>query len=154
MPPPESMLPPPMMFQRYFSDLQTRSLELWYNPQFVICRNNDDLQTENQVLRQFGSYGKQLSTILRVIDVIVARLPQGELTPGERHAVRDFQKLVEQVRTVVGAQEGARSEGITRSDIHRLAKDLRTLKYSNPAVHRALVNELTSDTDIDTDEEG
>ena len=80
---------------KYFMIDPMTNWQRFYNPQFYINCNTGDVDVENAVLREVGSYGMQLGRILDVIDVLVARLPQDELTPQERGVLYQFHTLSE-----------------------------------------------------------
>src|SRR5437763_3839638 len=89
------------------------SWQRFFNPQFYINYNTGDVDVENNVLRQVGSYGKQLGQIIDVLDILAARLPHNELTSQERSAVDDFRTLSEQVKAAVADVNGPRKKGVT-----------------------------------------
>jgi hypothetical protein len=97
---------------------------------------------ENHVFNQVGSYGKQLGKIINVLDVLVAHLPQNELTPQEQIALRDFRQLSEQVKGAVATIKGPQQKSITQADVDQLIENLQSLAGSNPKAHRRLVDQL------------
>ena len=97
---------------------------------------------ENHVLNQVGSYGKQLGKIISVLDVLVAHLPQNELTPQEQIALREFRQLSEQVKGAVATIKGPQQKSITQADVDQLIENLQSLAGSNPKAHRRLVDQL------------
>src|SRR5256885_9459969 len=52
---------------KYFMIDPTTNWQRFYNPQFYINCNTGDVDVENAVLREVGSYGMQLGRILDVI---------------------------------------------------------------------------------------
>src|SRR6266705_1005883 len=97
---------------KYFMIDPTTNWQRFYNPQFYINCNTGDVDVENAVLREVGSYGMQLGRILDVIDVLVA--------------------------TVKGPKE----KDTTLSDVDRLISGLQSLERSDPAAYRLLVDRL------------
>jgi hypothetical protein len=120
------------------------SWQRFFNPQFYINYNTGDVDVENNVLQQVGSYGKQLGQIIDVLDVLVARVPQNELTFQERSALDVFRTLSEQVTAAVTEVKGPQKKGVTRADIDQLIDDLQSLARSDPQAYRLLANRLQS----------
>jgi hypothetical protein len=120
------------------------SWQRFFNPQFYINYNTGDVDVENNVLQQVGSYGKQLGQIIDVLDVLVARVPQNELTFQERSALAVFRTLSEQVTAAVTEVKGPRKKGVTRADIDQLIDDLQSLARSDPQAYSLLANRLQS----------
>jgi hypothetical protein len=79
-------------FENFTIDPMT-NWERMYNPQFIINYNGDDVGIENTVLRQAGSYGKQLGKLFDVLDVLIAHLDPQVLKPEEQKALEDFRQL-------------------------------------------------------------
>jgi hypothetical protein len=132
-------------FQDAFKNFMIDPMTNWqrfYNPQFYINCNTGDVDVENAVLREVGSYGMQLGRILDVIDVLVARLPQDELTPQERGVLYQFHALSEKVTTAVASVNGPKEKDTTLSDVDRLISGLQSLERSDPAAYRLLVERL------------
>src|SRR5260370_31674647 len=78
---------------KYFMINPTTNWQRFFNPQFYITYNAGDVDVENNVLREVGSYGMQLGRILDVLDVLVARLPQDKLTPQKRSILDQLHDL-------------------------------------------------------------
>jgi hypothetical protein len=128
-------------FEHFTIDPMT-NWQRFFNPQFFINYNAGDVDVENNVLQQVGSYGKQLGKIIDVLDILVARLPQDKLTPQERRALDEFRDLSEKVSAAVAAVKGPREQGITQADIDRMIDSLQLLARSDPAAHRRLIDRL------------
>src|SRR5260370_36937316 len=77
---------------KYFMINPVTNWQRFFNPQFYITYNAGDVDVENNVLREVGSYGMQLGRTLGVLDVLFDRVPQGRLTPQES---RSREKLPE-----------------------------------------------------------
>ncbi len=125
-----------------FEDFWIDPITNWkrfFNPQIFISLNNDDLDVENHVLGQAGSYGQQLGCILDVLKVLVSRLSSADLTPAERDAVEDFNELTAQVERAVS--ECGRGS-VTQAQVDRLIHGLADLEKSDPEAHRTLVSRL------------
>jgi hypothetical protein len=127
---------------RYFLINPMTNWQRFFNPQFYINYNAGDVDVENNVLREVGSYGMQLGRIIDVLDVLVARLPKDELTSRERYVVDRFQALSEKVTAAVAAVQGPKEEDVTLADVDRLISGLQSLARSDPAAHRLLVDRL------------
>jgi hypothetical protein len=132
-------------FQDAFERFTINPMTNWqrfFNPQFFINYNAGDVEAENNVLQQVGSYGKQLGKIINVLDVLVARLPQDQLTPQERRTLDEFRDLSEKVSAAVAAVKGPREQGITQANIDRMIESLQSMARSDPAAHRYLIDRL------------
>jgi hypothetical protein len=129
---------------KYFTIDPMTDWERFFNPQFYITYNAGDVDVENNVLREVGSYGKQLAHILDVLNVLVARLPQEDLTPRERYVLEQFHALTKDVARAVAAVKGPEEQGITRADVEQLISNLQSLEQTNPEAHRQLVERLQS----------
>ena len=128
-------------FKYFMIDPQT-NWQRFYNPQFFINYNAGDVDVENAVLREVGSYGMQLGRIIDVLEVLVARLPQDTLTPRERSVVDRFQELTEQVTAAVASVKGPKEKDPTLAEVDRLISGLQSLESSDPAAYRMLVERL------------
>jgi hypothetical protein len=114
----------------------------FFNPQFFISYNTDDVEVENHVLSQAGSYGKQLGQIMDVLNILICRLPKERLTAQERETLQDFRALSKQVDSAVTAVKGPQSKGITLSDIDQLVDQLTDLKQSDHSTYRLLIEHI------------
>jgi hypothetical protein len=131
-------------FQQVFEQWVTpqTSWDRFFNPQVFVSLNSGDVDVENHVLKKAGSYGKQLGRVLDVLDILVARLPAEELTPGERRAVEAFRDLSRRVDAAVEDYRGPRRPGATLDDVDRLLGGLADLKRSDAASHQRLLDRL------------
>jgi hypothetical protein len=127
---------------KYFQIDPVTNWERFYNPQFFITYNGGDVSVENHVLREVGSYGKQLGKIIDVLAVLVSRLPPDGLTPQERRAVDAFRELTSRVKAAVADVRGPQPEGVTSNDVERLVAGLQALAQTDPGAHRQLVERL------------
>ena len=127
---------------KYFMINPMTNWQRFFNPQFYITYNAGDVDVENNVLREVGSYGMQLGRILDVLDVLVARLPQDKLTPQERSVLDQFHALTEKVAAAVASVKGPKEKDITLADVDRLITGLQSLASSDPAAYRLLVDRL------------
>jgi hypothetical protein len=128
-----------------FEDFWINPVTTWqrfFNPQFFINYNSGDADVENHVLRQVGSYGKQLGRILDVLKVLVSRLSPGDLTPTERDALRKFNEIAAAVDSAVSDYWRRREDGVTRAKVEQLIEGLAALAKSDPDRHRMLVARL------------
>lgn len=130
-------------FERFTIDPIT-NWQRFINPQFFITYNNEDVEVENRVLQQVGSYGMQLGKIIDVLGVLINQLPQDKLTPQERLALDEFRDLSVKVSAAVAAAKGSQQQDITQIDIDHMINGLQSLARSNPAKHRYLTDQLKS----------
>lgn len=130
-------------FENFMIDPMT-SWQRFFNPQFFFNYNTGDVDVENNVLRQVGSYGKQLGQIIDAIDVLVARVPLNELTSQERYSLDQFRDLSAQVKAAVADVKGPREKGVTLTDVDQLIDGLQSLARTDPEAYRLLANRLQS----------
>ena len=128
-----------------FADFLVNPQTNWarfFNPQLVISYNSADAPIENHVLGRVGSYGKQLGTLLDVVEVLAARLPD-DLTPAEQRAVDALTRLRGDVESAKAEFRGEPADSsLTRSDVDRLLDQLEDLRHTDPKAHRSLTDTL------------
>jgi hypothetical protein len=73
--------------------------------------NADDQAVEQQVIDHVGSYGSQLSTILKMIDVLDRHVELTGLDRTDQDAVDDFKELFRNSRAVVAKHKGELGQG-------------------------------------------
>jgi len=108
------------------------------NPQFMFVLNRDDAEVETEVLRQVGSYGKQLSTIIDAIEVLVRRQRGGAPADGDERSLGRFDALRSRAREVVDLYEPDR----IRHQAAELASQLERLRDSDHDQFTAVVKPL------------
>ncbi len=119
-----------------------RAFSPQFQPQFFFGSNVQDVEVERHVLKEVGSYGSQLGQILDVLSILVARLPQDELTPREREVLAEFHQLCEDVDRAVEAKTGPRQKGMTRADLNHMVDELQALQQSDPQIYQRYVQVL------------
>lgn len=128
-----------------FADFLVNPQTNWarfFNPQLVISYNSADAPIENHVLSRAGSYGKQLGTLLDVVEVLASRLPD-DLTPKERRAVDALTRLRADVESAKATFRGEQKQTeLTRADVDGLIDRLEDLQRMDPDAHAALVDRL------------
>lgn len=128
-----------------FADFMINPQTNWarfINPQVFISLNSADAPIENHVLSRAGSYGKQLGTLLDVVEVLAARLPD-DLTPAERKAVGALAQLREDVESAKAEFRGEpRRTDLTRADVDQLLDKLEGLQRTAPNAHKSLADRL------------
>jgi hypothetical protein len=136
------------LFEQAFRNFTITPLTDWkrfYNPQFFFSYNAGDVDLENHVLSEAGSYGRQLGIVLKVLDLLLARVPESQLqqlTPQEVVAREEFRDLLRTVRAAKAEFRGRADAGLTRDDIDDLIDRLRALEHTDKATYRALVEHL------------
>jgi hypothetical protein len=143
-------LPFQQAFERFWIAPQTSWSRL-FNPQVFISLNSEDADVENHVLEKAGSYGRQLGRVLDVLEVLVARVRDEDLTPGERIVVDRFRDLSQRVDAAVEDYRGPQRQDITRSDVDRVAEGLRSLSRTDPAAWKTLSDRLRPAVAPDSD---
>ncbi|HTU01949.1 MAG TPA: hypothetical protein VMG58_09040 [Candidatus Sulfotelmatobacter sp.] len=139
-----------------FVYLPTTNWQRAFSPTFNFGCNLEDVDVEHHVLDQVGSYGSQLSSILRALKVLIANLPADTLkalTPQEQQDLGALRKLADGAEQAVADKRGQPTRGITGDDVVRvingleaLAKDERTqLQYQELVQKlRAAIPELSA----------
>ena len=120
----------------------TTNWQRFFNPQVYLSYNYGDADIENHVLERVGSYGRQLGRIIDALGLLIARLPEAELTPQERLIADRFRELSRGVDAAVEEFRGPRKPGITRDEIDHVVERVRDLAASDPEAHRAIVERL------------
>lgn len=143
---------PPIVFP--FADFLINPQTNWarfFNPQLFISVNSHDAPIENHVLSRVGSYGKQLGVLLDAVEVLAARLPEDELTPGERAAVAAVTELRDDVEAAKADFRGERPRrGLSRANVEDLLAQLAELERTDETAHDALVERLRAGLDGDS----
>lgn len=121
-------------WQRFFNPMATLNNQFF--PINVNWRNEDDVEVEHHVISEVGSYGKQLSIIMDVIDVLMARLDKTDLTSRERYCLNRFAELMQEVDSAVADYHGPKDKGVTRNDIDRIIEELHLLQRTDPGAYR------------------
>ncbi len=131
-------------WHRFFNPMTSiqRTLNAQFFPVHVNWRNYEDVGVEAHVLSEVGSYGKQLSIILSVLDVLLARLDRSDLMPRERLCLDRFYELRQQVEAAITEYRGPREQDMVRSDFDQFVADLRLLERTDPETYRIYVNRL------------
>lgn len=73
----------------------TRMWEQAFSPRFYFGCNVDDAPTEQHVLDEVGSYGRQLNTLLDAMLVFLRRVDPQSLTEDERRRVQGLVELMD-----------------------------------------------------------
>lgn len=118
-------------FADMFRNFSIRPQTNWaraFNPQFMFVLNRDDAEVETEVLRQVGSYGKQLSIIIDAVDVLARRQRGDAPVDADERALRQLEALRTRAREVVDLYDPDR----VCHQAARLAGDLERLRYSDP----------------------
>jgi len=85
----------------------------------VFGNNIEDYDTEQRVLQEVGSYGKQLGTIIKVLNMWIDHDLPSELTPEERLALAEFITLSHGVQKAVEAIEGPKGRRVTTAGVSK-----------------------------------
>jgi hypothetical protein len=99
----------------------------------------DNPAMERRIVEQVASYGRQLGRIVDALDVLVSRVPDTDLTPAERDALRAFSRMAREIDTVKG-----RPPAVTLSQVDALIDDVRDLARTDPDLHREVVDRITA----------
>lgn len=97
----------------HFWNMPITNWNHFFNPQFVL--NYKDVDVENHVLSQVGSYGSQLSTLIGMIDLLRKDLPT-DLNAQQKLAVKEFDRLREDSQRAVADYRGDPDPALTDGD--------------------------------------
>lgn len=114
----------------------------FFNPQFII-NNTEDLEVEREILRQVGSYGKQLGLQAKVIDILLRRL-HDELTDDEKVVLEEYRELQSQIKHVLQEYRGPRPTDISIGYLQRLNASLEDLRQQRPDEYRRAMRMLAA----------
>lgn len=122
-----------------------KAWENLFHPQLFIGCNIDDEDTEKQVLNDVGSYGKQISVIDRVLEVLIAH-PPSDLTYEEQAAIAEFVSYVEKVNASMTKNRGPKITDITPGYMDRLGQALlqKQKTNENDAAFASVVEKLAA----------
>jgi hypothetical protein len=84
--------------------------------------NAGDQEVEQQVIDHVGSYGSQLSTILKMLDVLKRHVKLGDLDKADQQAVKEFNELFHNSRAAVARYKGDLSRGDEKRVVAYLEK--------------------------------
>jgi ABC-type transporter Mla subunit MlaD len=104
--------------------------------------NVKDVDVEQHVLDEVGSYGSQLNRVLDVLSVLVADLDRSTLTPQEQQFVDKFEELASRADDAARNFLGKRRHGVTHADINHMIAALRTLQRTNKPHYDELVAQI------------
>lgn len=135
---PVSWLAPFADLFRNFSIRPETSWARAFNPQFMFVVNRDDAEVEAEVLRQVGSYGKQLSIIIDAVHVLARRQRGDAPVDADERALSQLEALRARAREVVDFYEPDR----LRHQAAQLANDLERLRDSDPAQFEVVAKRL------------
>lgn len=102
----------------------------FFHPQLFLGCNIDDLDDEYHVLDEVGSYGKQLSQILKATDVLLKHLPE-QLPPEEALAVKQFREYEARVNAALTESRGPRPADLTAGYVERLDEALSAKRQAS-----------------------
>lgn len=124
---------------KYFNVAPVTDWERFINPQFNISFNQADAAVENRVLAVAGSYGRQIGRMQEVLDVLLARIPAGELTAAQERCVQRYREIRSEVKAAVSAAKPADEAGTRPQDIEKLLDRLAEIRDSDREQYERLV---------------
>jgi len=118
----------------------------FFNPQFTFNYNPEDQDVEQHVLNRVGSYGRQLSILIDMIELMQSRLlDEAQLNSSQKLVAREFARLLEDSRMAVADFNGDRKPQTG----DKLLAELSALKQRDPkefdAMKKAL-NDIINET--------
>lgn len=114
----------------------------FFHPQLFLGCNVEDASDEYHVLDEVGSYGKQLSQIVKATDVLIKYLPK-QLPPEDALAVRQFREYEARVDAALAESRGPRPADLTAGYADRLGEALRAKRReSTPEEFSQLIAKL------------
>jgi hypothetical protein len=78
----------------------------WFDHLFTVNWNSQDVDIEQHVLGQVGSYGLQLSRVLDAVDLLVSELDLARLTPEQQRIVVRLEDLARSADRAVDEYRG------------------------------------------------
>jgi hypothetical protein len=117
---------------KYFNVAPVTDWERFVNPQFNVTINQGDAAVENRVLAAAGSYGRQLGRMQEVLDVLIARLPAGELTAVQARSIEKYRELRTSVVTAVEAAKPGGEARADQEDVEAWLDRLARLRDTDP----------------------
>ena len=118
------------------------TFEDFFHPQLFLGCNIEDMDDEYHVLDEVGSYGKQLSQILKVTDVLVKKM-EGELSEEDQLVVRQFREYEARVAKALAESRGPQATDLTIGYVDRLESALRAKRQSDaPEEFAQLIQKL------------
>lgn len=133
-------------WHRFFNPIlhADRSYHTELFPVTVEWKNADDVGVERHVLEQVGSYGRQLSIMLDLLDVLATRLEPASVRSRERDVLDRFYDLIRQVDRAVADFEGepVRPRVWRRTDVEDLIATLEDLRARDPELQQQFAERL------------
>jgi hypothetical protein len=129
---------------KYFNYLPWTNWSNFIHPQIInmFGGNVQDVDVEKDVLQEAGSYGKQLGTVLRVLNLLVARLNKDDLLPGDRAVIEEFDVLFRTVEQAVAEHKGRKPDRFDSRALENLEQILKVLARKHPEARRRLMEWL------------
>ena len=105
----------------------------------ITTGRSDDPMLEHRIVAEVASYGHQLGRVIDAMCVVVAELPDADLTRQQRTVLAEFTKLADEITAVKTANRAAR---VSEPEIDRLIGEIEALRDSDPTLHRRLTARL------------
>jgi hypothetical protein len=105
----------------------------------ITTGRSEDPVLEHRIVAEVASYGRQLGRVIDALCVVVAQMPQTDLTRQQRALLAEFTKLAEEIAAVKIATRAAR---VSEPEIDRLIGEIEALRESDPTLHRRLTARL------------
>lgn len=117
-----------------------------FSPTINFGYNVHDVNVEQHVLDEVGSYGSQLNRIIDLLSVLLPRVIDAKqrqsLTPAERSMVEKFEDLARRADTAAAAYKRESPKAITRAEIERFVQGMRELERADEALYGTLLKRL------------
>ena len=105
----------------------------------ITTGRSEDPVLEHRIVAEVASYGRQLGRVIDALCVVVAELPDADLTRQQRTVLAEFTKLADEIAAVKSATRATR---VTEPEIDRLIGEIEALRESDPTLHRRLTARL------------
>ena len=105
----------------------------------ITTGRSDDPALEHRIVADVASYGRQLGRVIDALCVVVAELPDDDLTRQQRDVLEEFTKLADEIAAVKTATRAAR---VSEPEIDRLIGEIEALRESDPTLYRRLTARL------------
>ena len=107
----------------------------------ITTGRSEDPMLEHRIVAEVASYGRQLGRVIDALCVVVAELPETDLSRHQRAVLAEFTKLADEIAAVKTATRAAR---VSEPEIDRLIGEIEALRESDPTLYRRLTVRLQS----------
>ena len=111
----------------------------FFSPTVNFGCNMGDFATEQAVLNEVGSYGKQINRLNDVVSVLVEHMNAQHLTLEENQSVENFKSMADAGDKAAAAAQRKAPHAIVDSDVVTMLQRIAALANSEPDHYRKLL---------------